>query len=510
MKTKLFIGLVTAAVFICFMSCENPVIKSWWEEQETVGNGGSGNPDNNPVNNPDSNPGNNPDNNPSNNPDKHVITITGLFVNNKTYDEGTYAWVLGTPVLNGIVNGDDVTLVRGSARFSDPIVGNDKEVILSGWGLSGADADNYVLQMPTLTAHIVKDDPFFRMHAHKTLINVLFAQTLADVKPPPYDEQPGYMNGVISWTNPDTLLKKGLETYLTTFTPEDTHNYNIVKDFGTTVNLLSIYMNYIPNGTFLMGSPAGEPGGQFYEGPQHSVTLTVFSMSTYPVMQELYDAVMDEYPSINNHYNFEEFRTPFTLPVDNVSWYDAIVFCNKLSMMEGLTPAYRIPAFNNSTNPEDWGAVPNNNSDPNIAKWDTVEMISDSTGYRLPTEAQWEYACRAGTTTMYSTGDAAGEYTGWNKENSEGKTHRTGLKANNRWGLYDMHGNVREWCWDRFDNYTGSSQTNPTGPSYGTKRVTRGGSYEDDAVLMRSAARNYAEPYTRSSNTGFRIARPYP
>jgi len=202
------------------------------------------------------------------------------------------------------------------------------------------------------------------------------------------------------------------------------------------------------------------------------------------------------------------------LPTFDVNWYDAIVFCNKFSMMMGLTPAYRIPAFNNSADPADWGKIPSKKKDQNIPLWDTVEIVPGSNGYRLPTEAQWEYACRAGTTTAYNTGDTISNNTGWYQEWLGSKNmilHKVGMLPANAWGLYDMHGNVKEWCWDWYDEnyYLHSPANNPTGPSSGTYCVIRGGSYQDFHIpKLRSADRSDYYKETRWHTIGIRLVRP--
>jgi len=275
--------------------------------------------------------------------------------------------------------------------------------------------------------------------------------------------------------------------------------YNNASGFSAgTLTIIKIEMVSIPAGTFIMGSPTSEPDRLDNE-TQHSVTLSAFSMSKYQVTQEQYKAVMGNNPSYFSS-NPQAGETQGKRPVECVSWYDALVFCNKLSILEGLTPAYRISG---STNPADWGTVPTNNSD---ATWDAVTIVSGSTGYRLPTEAQWEYACRAGTTTAYNTGATISDDTGWYSSNSGDKTHEVGKKPANAWGLCDMHGNVYEWCWDRYGTYPSTSQTDPMGASSGSYRVIRGG-YWNFGQYLRSAYRSYGSPGNTNYNIGFRLVR---
>jgi formylglycine-generating enzyme required for sulfatase activity len=257
----------------------------------------------------------------------------------------------------------------------------------------------------------------------------------------------------------------------------------------------------IPGGTFTMGSPTTEADRNSDE-TQHTVTLSAFYMGKYQVTQEQYQAVMGSNPSNFTSAVAGESGTPGKLPVEKASWYDALVFCNKLSIKEGLTPAYSISG---KTNPADWGTVPTSSN----ATWNAVVIVAGSTGYRLPTEAQWEYACRAGKTTAYNTGNTVSDNIGWYSSNSGGKTHQVGLKAVNAWGLYDMHGNVWEWCWDWFGSYSTGAQTDPMGASLATLRVARGGSWSGSAEYLRSASRgNGGSPGGRYDSLGFRLARP--
>jgi formylglycine-generating enzyme required for sulfatase activity len=261
-------------------------------------------------------------------------------------------------------------------------------------------------------------------------------------------------------------------------------------------------MVQITAGTFQMGSPENELGRTEYE-IQHSVTLAnSFYMGKYQVTQVQYQVVMGSNPS-NFYWNPATGEIQGYRPVERVSWYDALVFCNKLSVMEGLTPAYSIDG---STDPAAWGTVPTSSD----ATWNTVSIVAGSTGYRLPTEAQWEYACRAGTTTAYNLGDTWNDDWGWIVTNSNDMTHEVGKKLPNTWGLYDMHGNTRDWCWDWHSPfyYTNSPTNDPQGASSGANRVLRGGYYPLPAQYSRSASRDGAPPSQRSVNIGFRLIRP--
>jgi len=232
---------------------------------------------------------------------------------------------------------------------------------------------------------------------------------------------------------------------------------------------------FIKGGTFIMGSPAEETGRNANE-IQHRVTVSSFYMARYEVQQADFEEIMGRNPSTTKGFN---------LPVFNVSWIEAVEYCNKLSQRDGLTPAYTISGSGGNR----------------TATWNR-----DANGYRLPTEAEWEYACRAGTTTAYTTGETISNDTGWYRDNSGGKLHPSGEKPANALGLYDIHGNVLEWCWDWYGEYSMAHQTDPVGASKGSNRVKRGGSWGAAAVYARSAYRNYNEPDYRNY-IGFRLVR---
>ncbi|MCL2127598.1 MAG: formylglycine-generating enzyme family protein [Treponema sp.] len=255
----------------------------------------------------------------------------------------------------------------------------------------------------------------------------------------------------------------------------------------------------IRGGFFTMGSPENEPERSGIEDPQHRVTLRSFYMGKHPVTQKEYQEVMGENPSANAGSNY---------PVDTVSWYDAVEFCNRLSQKEGLKPVYTI-------NKE--ASDSSNTSAYDNVKWQ-VSWDRTANGYRLPTEAEWEYACRAGTSTPFSTGrnittsqanyDGNYPYDNNEKGASLGQTSPVDKYEPNPWGLHDMHGNVREWCWDWYGSYTDAAQVNPQGPAVGSYRVDRGGSWNLGGQYLRSAGRGSITASTRDNDLGFRVIRP--
>jgi formylglycine-generating enzyme required for sulfatase activity len=258
----------------------------------------------------------------------------------------------------------------------------------------------------------------------------------------------------------------------------------LVKDGTDSSNVFSsgrqrLRMARIPAGEFVMGSEDDDS-----ERPAHSVRIgSAFLLSVYPVTQALYAAIAGSPP-------LSLFKGHAANPVDTVSWLDAVRFCNLLSAADGLKPYYEI---------------------------DPAGKVQErgGTGYRLPTEAEWEYACRAGSASSYCFGDdpaQLGDHA-WYQRNSEASTHEVGQLAPNAFGLYDMHGNVWEWCWDWYAPYparaavNGSPTVHPRGPEDGRERVLRGGSWNADIHQTRSAARNSYAPEEPLWYFGFRLAR---
>lgn len=256
-------------------------------------------------------------------------------------------------------------------------------------------------------------------------------------------------------------------------------------------------MVFVDGGSFLMGSKNNEDN----ETPVHEVFVDSFFMLNTEVTQKLYRDVMGMNVS---HFKGDE------RPVEEVSWYDAIVFCNKLSVIGGLEPVYTLEG---SSDTDSWGNIPRIDADDaDKARWNTIEWKLDANGYRLPTEAEWEYAAKGGMyasfETLYSGSDVVTDVA-WNADDPEGVTHDVATKAPNTLGLFDMSGNVWEWVWDWYGNYHVSDSENPKGAAADVtgRKMRRGGSINSDAVFCRNANRASSVPELRGVDLGFRIVR---
>jgi formylglycine-generating enzyme required for sulfatase activity len=232
----------------------------------------------------------------------------------------------------------------------------------------------------------------------------------------------------------------------------------------------------VAGGTFFMGSNEGA----FSRNERvHEVTLKPFLISEAEVTQDLYQAVMKENPSrFKNGEN----------PVESISWFDAVRFCNALSEQCGFAPAY-------------------------VIEGETVVWNRESRGFRLPTEAEWEYAARGGqygtteplTRALYSGGETAPELA-WYSANSARRPQPVKRKLPNELGLYDMSGNVWEWCWDWFNDYPSGPAVDPCGAAAGRNRVYRGGSFFNQLQQIRITFRMSEPPVLKAYSVGFRIA----
>ena len=292
---------------------------------------------------------------------------------------------------------------------------------------------------------------------------------------PTVPEKTGYIFG--GWYTEEN--GGGIEFIESTIVTEDITVYAKWGDEFIIPNSNGVKINFkkVPAGKFTMGSPSSESGRDNDEGPRHEVTLTNdYMMGTYEVTQEQWEAVMGNNPS---------YHKGDKLPVEKVSWYDAVEFCNKLSELVGRDPVYNI----NGTST-------------------TCDFTKN--GFRLPTEAEWEYAARGGGLDNYKVYSGSNNLSevGWYGSNSFEKTHTIGQKEPNKLGIYDMSGNVFEWCWDWYDSsyYSVSPDTEPIGPSSGSLCVIRGGSWYGDSKYCRSADRGGGSPSGSSYiNIGFRL-----
>lgn len=257
------------------------------------------------------------------------------------------------------------------------------------------------------------------------------------------------------------------------------------KEKVTSLRELRPTMLVLPTGKFQMGRSPDDPKKTLdAELPQHEVEISRrFGLSETEVTQGQYQAVMG-----SNRSEFKDKEDSAQRPVENVSWLDAVAYCNRLSELEGLPKCYEVSGRQ--------------------VKWPQGLACE---GYRLPTEAEWEYAARADEGTIYSGSNKPEDVAWFGEDLQKGATHAVKGKNANQWGLHDLSGNVWEWVWDEWGNYQAGAQKDPTGPlGDGSLRVVRGGSWNDDAGGVRVAVRSWGAPGDRDQGLGFRLARSYP
>jgi len=312
----------------------------------------------------------------------------------------------------------------------------------------------------------------------------------------------GTINGTgpsVIWTAPDSILTCNIDCTVSDGIDSISVRRSVYVSDGT----ITAVMVYVQGGTFDMGDHFNE--GLTNELPVHSVTLSDFNIGKFEVTQNEWAAIMGSNPA-------SAFGVGSNYPVYYISFYEIIVYCNRRSISERLTPCYSISDL---TNPDEWGNAPTSSN----AEWDRVECNWDANGYRLPTEAEWEYAVRGGIhyadNYHYSGSDIIDDVAWYKLNNDPVGTKPVGSKASNQLGVHDMSGNISEWCWDWFGSsyytscYENGVEINPHGPETGTSRVLRGGFWDILDYNCRVSYRDYNILYYKNLNFGFRLVRKF-
>jgi formylglycine-generating enzyme required for sulfatase activity len=404
-------------------------------------------------------------------------TITGVSPGEYTVEasKGSYK--------PGIVN---ITVAAGQATTADIDLGGNNPpgipTLISP--ANGATDQSTIITLRWLCTDLDGDSLVYDVYFGKTTPPtsiVSTAQKAACITRGGLENSRTYYWKIVAKDNREGTLTIGK---IWSFTPRKNQDAIAPETLAVQLGLVRpIVMKVIPAGTFTMGSDSSADQGA---SPPHQVTLSAFMMQETQVTQEQYLAVMGTNPS-----RFDTGAGASLRPVDQVSWNAAVYFCNVLSKLNGLDTVY------------------------NTATW-TADLTKN--GFRLPTEAQWEYACRAGSSTEYWWGpdtNGLGARTWW-YFNCGKTTQPVGTKLQNSFGLYDMTGNIRQWCNDWFGNYSPGAAIDPTGPASGMYRVQRGGSWIDDCydalygryAMFSSAGRAADNPIFAESSKGFRISLP--
>ena len=258
-------------------------------------------------------------------------------------------------------------------------------------------------------------------------------------------------------------------------------------------------------GTTITGTERWTPESEVFVS-ERKLTIPDLIVSDHEVTRGEYKDVMGSVPSSARAYDKDGNKLTgedvLNNPVNGVEWFNAIVYCNKLSMKEGFDPCYSIEG---STEPDVWGEVPTSFNNISRTKWDAVSCNWNANGYRLPTEAEWEWLARGGENYKYAGSDNVDDVAWYTSNTNRTGTRDVKTKAPNGYGLHDMSGNVWEWCWDRYDSISSSSAAD--GAASGNLRVYRGGCFYYDDSYCLVARRNYLNPISNGYDLGFRVVR---
>lgn len=312
-----------------------------------------------------------------------------------------------------------------------------------------------------------------------------------------WDNTGGAISGTgssITWTAPGTV-----GGYIITCDVSDGED-TATDSLGITTYQIVIpgAMVSVAGGTFTMIDPSKQTPDTV------TVTVSDFTIGKYEVTQKEWEDVLGSNPAEYDPTN--NIGVGDNNPVFHVGWFDILVFCNEKSLAESLTPCYSI---NGSTDPDTWGVRPEYSDSPTFAAWNAVICDFDATGYRMPTEAEWEFAARGGINWtdgyIYSGSDTIDEIA-WYQENSGSELHSIGTKLPNQLGIYDMTGNLYEYCWDWYAPYTDNA-TDPTGAPTGDMRIVRGGSWMSIPANCVVNGRYREYPNSNYDYNGFRLVK---